>query len=166
MAEPPVAHRPRADAVSLFEVWKEYEKVAMHFNDLIIQLRIRSLGGVATLAAIAGVVAHGDIGFELRREMLQMTFLLLCAFWVAIWMLDFLYYNRLLLGAVDALLELEKTSQQSGDPIPGGLVLSTRIESFAGGKRSGGRRGAAGRWLFYLTVMAVLLVGLVLSQIV
>ena len=59
-------------------------------------------------------------------------------------MLDFPYYNRLLLGA---LLELEKTSQSTGDPLPGGLALSTRIEAFMG--RRGGARGGWGRWPSY-----------------
>lgn len=142
--------RPDGHRATVFDVWKEYEKVAMHFNDLIMQLRTRSLGGVATLATIAGVVAHGDVGIDMRREMLVVAFALLCAFWVAIWLLDFLYYNPLLLGAVDALVELEHQSQKSegGDPIMAGLVLSTRIEAFA---RSRGR-GAIGRWMFYIIV--------------
>jgi hypothetical protein len=41
-----------------FELWKYYENVAMHFNDLIIKLRIQSIGGLAALATIMGIVLH------------------------------------------------------------------------------------------------------------
>ena len=33
-----------------FEVWQEYEKIAMHFNDLLMRLRTQALGAVAALA--------------------------------------------------------------------------------------------------------------------
>ena len=35
-----------------FKLWKSYEEVAMHFNDLIIRLRIQSIGGLAALATV------------------------------------------------------------------------------------------------------------------
>lgn len=38
-----------------FDTWKKYEDIAMHFNDLIIRLRIQSIGGIAALAAILGI---------------------------------------------------------------------------------------------------------------
>lgn len=38
----------------LFNVWKEYEGIAMHFNELIIRLRTHALGGVAAISAIIG----------------------------------------------------------------------------------------------------------------
>jgi len=44
--------------INRFDLWKEYERVAMHFNDLIIRLRSQSLGGVAAFATLAGVVAN------------------------------------------------------------------------------------------------------------
>lgn len=45
-----------------FEVWKQYEKIAMHFNDLIIRLRTQSIGGLAALAAIIGIVLKNNEG--------------------------------------------------------------------------------------------------------
>ncbi len=116
-----------------FKVWKEYEGVAMHFNDLLIRLRTQALGGVAVIAAIATVIAKGDIGFELKWGILLISFILLTIFWIAIWILDLRYYNRLLLGAVDAILELENESKE-GKPI-NKIILSTRIEEIATGKK-------------------------------
>jgi hypothetical protein len=39
----------------LLDAWKEYERVAMHFNDLLIRFRSQSLAAVAAFATIAGV---------------------------------------------------------------------------------------------------------------
>jgi hypothetical protein len=164
--------------IELFTVWKEYEQVAMHFNDLIIRLRSQSLGGVAALAAIAGVIARGDVPQQLRREILAGVFTLLSVFWVAIWILDFTYYNRLLVGAVRALLEIEEFSKSTGASLP--LNLSTRIEEAVRGPQPAGKNegsavrpphearqlaGAKGRRWFYGLVMAGLLGGVTVSVI-
>ena len=37
--------RPDGHKATVLDVRKEYERLAMHFNDLIMQLRTRSLGG-------------------------------------------------------------------------------------------------------------------------
>lgn len=138
----------------VFKVWKEYERVAMHFNTLLIRLRTQSLGGVAVLAALASVIVHGPAGDEPRWGVLALAFLLLCPVWLAIWILDFCYYNRLLLGAVEALVEVEGSVKQ-GAYLPS-LQLSTTIERKVGGYCG---RGGVGRWLFYSIVMLGLLVG-------
>jgi outer membrane protein OmpA-like peptidoglycan-associated protein len=41
------------------------------------------------------------------------AFLALAVLWIALWVLDFLYYNRLLLGAVDEIVRVEKETQFS-----------------------------------------------------
>src|SRR6266705_4175567 len=116
------ANKPNA-GFDRFQVWREYEGVAMHFNDLIIRLRSQSLGGVAAAATLAAVVARNDTTAELRWGLLTGAFALLCIFWVAVWILDMGYYNRLLVGAVDALLTLESESQ--GSATVDRIVLST-----------------------------------------
>ena len=52
------------------QLWKEYEGIAMHFNDLIIKLRGQSLGGVAAVATLAAVVAKSDTAAEVRWGLL------------------------------------------------------------------------------------------------
>lgn len=143
-----------------FETWKQYQAVAMHFNDLLMRLRSASLAAVGAFAAIAGVVVKTDVAPDLRWGTLAGVFLLLASFWLAMWVLDFQYYNRLLIGAVDALIELEEHSKTSAKIDQ--LVLSTRIEAVvAEGKRPGrgklGREGA--RWWFYSIVFVTLLGG-------
>ncbi len=109
-----------------FQVWQEYEKIAMHFNDLLIRLRTQALGGVAAVAVLAAVIVRGDISATLRWEVLAAAFLMLVLFWVAVFLLDECYYNRLLEGAVDAIVELEDCDI-NGKPFPG-LKMSRRIE--------------------------------------
>jgi hypothetical protein len=157
-------------ALNLFSVWKEYEGVAMHFNDLLIRLRTQALGGVAALAAVAAVMVRGDLTPKLRWGVLGCAFVLLMLFWVAVWILDMRYYNRLLHGAVKALLEVEELSGKS-QPLPS-LVLSTRIEETA---ERGITRSIEGKpcfgaarlplWLFYGSVCLGLFIGLVMSII-
>jgi hypothetical protein len=95
------------------KVWKNYEDIAMHFNDLIIRLRIQSIGGIAALATIIGIVLKNTNGnnevFNYGLAILAIICLML--FWVAIWILDLRYYNRLLEGSVNAILELEKNKE-------------------------------------------------------
>ena len=104
-----------------FKLWEKYEEVAMHFNDLILRLRVQALGGITAVFALSGIA----VNFAARPatseqwDVIFGTLLFLIVAWVAIAILDLNYYYTLLLGAVDALLEIEN----SGD-----IVLSTRIE--------------------------------------
>ena len=87
------------------EVWKDYEDIAMHFNDLLMKLRTQALAGVAALSALVGI--FGRTGSEAANwKMAALVLAFLVVFWIAIWLIDFLYYNRLLVGAVRALLDL------------------------------------------------------------
>jgi len=150
----------------LFETWKECEKVAMHFNDLLIRLRTQSLAAVAAVATVAGVLLKGDsIGNDLRWGTLLAVLTFLALFWLAIWVLDFTYYNRLLLGAVRSLLAIEKASKSS-NRLPA-LTLSTDID---GAVRKGDAvfkleswTMAKGRWGFYILVSVVLVFGVYVS---
>ncbi|HET9727947.1 MAG TPA: hypothetical protein VFR41_00925, partial [Acidimicrobiia bacterium] len=82
----------------------------------------------------------------------------LAFFWLAIWILDFGYYSRLLMGAVRALLDLEGTSA-------GQIQLSTMIEKTV--RPKGDPKDAAGSPLavrfFYALVLGVLIVATVAS---
>jgi len=111
-----------------FKVWKSYEDAAMHFNDLIIRLRIQSIGGLAALAIILGIFLKNDDGknkaFKYMLAMIALVFLIIC--WNAIWKLDMEYYDRLLEGSVNAILELE--NNKKGFLEDKHIDLSTNIE--------------------------------------
>ena len=143
-----------------FTLWKEYEGVAMHFNDLIIKLRGQSLGAVAALATLAAVVAKHDTMPEWRWGLLMGAFGFLCVFWIAVWVLDMGYYNRLLAGAVDALIIIESESKSS--QFVDRIELSRKIEDRV-------KLGSVGnngyRMTFYVVVFLVLLAGLAVSAV-
>jgi hypothetical protein len=164
----PRQNHPKTPRLNIFSVWKEYESGAMHFNDLLIRLRTQALGGTAALAALAAVMVRGDLAPALRWSVLAGAFLLLMLFWTAVWILDMRYYNRLLHGAVKALLEIEQLSKQD-QPAPV-LALSTRIEetvergihlSVEGRATFGGARLPL--WLFYGSVGFGLFIGFLVS---
>jgi hypothetical protein len=46
----------------IFDVWKKYEQIAMHFNDLLIRIRTQALAGVAALSAFTGLFAKAELG--------------------------------------------------------------------------------------------------------
>lgn len=145
------------------KVWKEYEQVAMHFNDLLMRLRTQSLAAIGAVATLAGIVLTSEGSVGLRWATLAGVFSLLIFFWVAVWILDFVYYNRLLGGAVDALLEIESESPDQ-KRVPQ-LTLSTRIEAaVAGASRAAYWTRAKAWWLFYSVVFGALVTGLIVSM--
>jgi hypothetical protein len=95
---------------SVKELWEKYENIAMHFNDLLIKLRTQALGAVAAISTLVGIFSGSGTDNKVRWELAAAVLLFLCFFWIAVWIIDFFYYNRLLIGAVDAILDLEKLS--------------------------------------------------------
>lgn len=109
-------------AYTKFDVWKESEGIAMHFNELLMQLRLRALaavGFIVSLAGLAGKTASGEINWIMMSVVLGV----LLISWIAIFLIDNFYYKQLLLGAVDAIVDLEKTTD--GDAIK--LDLSRKV---------------------------------------
>lgn len=144
----------------LFEVWKEYEGIAMHFNELIIQLRVRALAGVATISALVGFLSQeGNTPKNFRWGILAAVFVMLALVWAAIWFLDRYYYNRLLLGSVRAILEIEKASESQTRIT--NLNISHRIEETIAGDFTGLNKEPcwSGIRLFYGLVLIALLLG-------
>jgi hypothetical protein len=140
---------------SEFALWEKYQQIAMHFNDLIMRLRTQALGGLTGVIAISGVVINLTAKTESRMEweILFGTIVFFMVAWTALWALDWFYYTRLLLGAVDAIVEHEKRTPQLNGP-----HSATRINI------SSVLRGKVPRYaipinFFYLVVFVALLVG-------
>jgi hypothetical protein len=125
------------------KAWEKHEEVAMHFNDLIMRWRLQAIGGLAGFVTLAGFVVGDAASPQVRyRAMLILTSVIAFA-WVAVAAIDLFYYRRLLQGAVNAIIELERRSSL--------VNLSTRIEEFA----ASGSRWAP--WVFYLGGLTPLL---------
>jgi len=149
--------------LNFFEVWKEYEHIAMHFNELLIQLRIRALGGIAVIVALVSILSKGDASVGFRWGIVAAVFIVLTLVWVAIWIIDMNYYRRLLFGAVRAVLEIEKESATRKLTT---LMLSHRIKEAVEGNFSGLDKNPLSKdaavW-FYTLVFLALLVGFGIS---
>jgi hypothetical protein len=112
---------------------------------------------VAAFATGAGVLLQGDSVGHFRWGTLAAVFGALAVFWVAIWMLDFTYYNRLLVGAVTALTAIERESANASRV--NRIWLSIEIEKAVRTRAREPWRTAMGRWFFYGLVFLVLLAG-------
>lgn len=167
------ARRPRAaskDGWPLYKVWKQYEEIAMHFNDLLIRLRIQALAGVAALSTAVSIFVKADPnGGTPNWQMATGVFFGLCMFWIAIWILDFRYYHRLLIGAVAALLSVEKLSETQTRIHS--IQMSTIIERSVAGSLKDRKKVSLrertnlrlGIWSFYTIVLVALFVGFAFS---
>lgn len=93
----------------------------MHFNDLLIQLRTQALAGVAAISTVVGLFSKdSNFGGLNTWQFATAIFGALSLFWIAIWIIDFCYYNRLLLGSANALFAPLKYSFLAGTPRAGG----------------------------------------------
>ena len=157
---------PTEQGWPVFELWQKYEDIAMHFNDLLIRLRTQALGAIAALVTIIGVFAKSGEDRQTSWEMVAFAFAILLAFWIAIWVIDFCYYNRLLKGAVAALLEVEKQSNAKLYHRP--IDMSTKIEAAVEGRLKREPKAwqlGLGRWAFYVLVAFTLLGGFAFSLV-
>jgi len=114
-------------------IWWQYEQVAMHFNQLIIQFRVQALGGLVAASAAGGLLVSKDMDVDARDQIRRYFFTFLLFAWAAAAVLDIFYYQRLLQGAVRALTEYEKGCA---------FQLSTIIERELGAPRQIGRAPA------------------------
>src|SRR5262245_32673852 len=103
--------QPPDEGWPIYELWTKYEDIAMHFNDLLIKLRTQALAAVAALTTIVGIFAKSGTDAKTNWEMVAFALLVIIVFWIAIWIIDFCYYNRLLVGAVKVLFDLEVASK-------------------------------------------------------
>lgn len=150
-----------------FKLWKSYEDVAMHFNDLIIRLRIQSIGGIAALAAILGIFLKDSSGnsFSFNYCIATVALFVLTMFWLSIFFLDIFYYNRLLEGAVNAILKLEQNKDEF--LVNKDINLSTNIELAFRTRFKHEPKGLKkifnGRIGFYLVVLLALIITFTIS---
>lgn len=114
---------------NVLQLWFHYESTAMHFNELLINYRTTVMGGTGILISVASFyqgrtephddqikqsIARGKLLWSRAWISLAITVLFICAV-----VIDLCYYNKLLEGAVQAILELENKHED--------LTLSTTI---------------------------------------
>jgi len=107
------------------DIWKEYESIAMHFNDLLIQLRMKALGGIAIIIALITYAGKSDITLMQQLEIYGFSSAVLAIVWLAIFFIDYFYYNKLLLGAITSTVDLEATLEADIN-----IKFSTEVKSY------------------------------------
>ena len=106
-----------AEAINVKSFWSKYEDIAMHFNDLLMRLRSASLAGIAAVSTLVGIFAkEGPANLKVDWLVAESIFIALAFFGSQSGSLDIFYYNRLLMGAVAALIKLE-SDQKEGNAI-------------------------------------------------
>jgi hypothetical protein len=129
----------------------------MRFNDLLIKLRTQSLAGVAAVSSLVGIFSkEGPGDAHLEWVVARAIFAALIGFWIAICCLDLGYYNRLLNGAVNAIIELEGQTAD-GEDFGGEIKMSKLIEAqFSKPFWNWKKRSHDGVLAFYSIVLCVL----------
>lgn len=98
------------DKKLLLEVWKQCVDVQMHFNDM--EMKIRSLA-VTVITAISGAIGY------LLKENIYHQFIIILAFigiaaWLCFYLMDRFMYHKLLIGAVNSGINIEKRLESLG----------------------------------------------------
>ncbi len=118
----------KKEDLNYFELWKCYEDITMHFNDLLIKIRTQALAVLVTITTGSSFVFGMKENIE-NVYVVTVLFSILVA-WGSIFLLDIFYYKPLLDGAVKAILELEKTKFDDADKTLN-IKLSTYIKESA-----------------------------------
>ena len=120
---------------NVIDLWKKYEDVAMHFNDLIMRWRLQAIGGLAGLVTLAGFVVGDAATLAVRYRAMVILSGVLSFAWIGVGLIDLFYYRRLLQGAVRAILLIERDNPR--------IALSTLIENEAASAST------VAPWVFY-----------------
>jgi len=108
-----------------FEIWIQYEEIAKHFNDLLIQYRLQLMAGMGAIGTIASYLIGEKASDENKNWLIAVVSTWLLLLIVAAAIIDLCYYSQLLLGAVAEIVDYEKRFPQ--------IQISTRIKEYAGG---------------------------------
>jgi len=110
------------NAVALVHRWRAAIDTQMHFNDMLIRTRT---AGMSIVVAVFGGAAltvekfpqHVELffGIDVHLAGVVMFFGLLLLF--SLFVLDYFYYYRMLIAAVERTEELEAESRRPGTPI-------------------------------------------------
>jgi hypothetical protein len=155
----------RNHEIDVQRLWEKYEGIAMHFNDLLIRLRTQSLAGVAAVSAVVGIFSKEGISdLALDWHITRAILVALIGFWIAIWCLDIGYYNRLLGGAENAIIDLENATAREST-FTGEIKMSRDIEAQFGKLWWNHRkRSYDGVVAFYVIVLCVLFAGVLFAS--
>ena len=127
-----IASEPASNSAAQIEYWKHGINVSMHFNDMCIRLRILSLTVLATFLAGAAVsmaqYPDGTIQIFGRTAHISVAIYAIGAAFVgSVWILDQLYYYRLLIASVENSEAVEPTVREIVSDMVKGPTLTNHL---------------------------------------
>lgn len=110
------------DKKLLLEAWKECVNVQMHFNDM--EMRIRSFA-VTVITAISGAIGYliKENNNEHSQVIVILSFVGIAA-WLCFYLMDRFMYHKLLIGAVNSGINIEKDLDKLGIKVNLGEEIS------------------------------------------
>jgi uncharacterized membrane protein len=114
-----IAALPPADLLHIItEEWKQITTVQMHFNEMIIRMRTLAVSVVISVFGGAGFVVarYRDQFIKLEGRSFHISVFVAAAgllLWLTIFIVDYCYYYKLLLGAVRRGYEIDKAFSAS-----------------------------------------------------
>lgn len=120
----------------LIEEWKTVIQTQMHFNDMLMKMRTAAISVVvAVFAAAAAIIGQfPDSYIEIFGRQAHISILVIIfgiALWMGIFIMDYFYYYKMLLGAVKRGYEFDNAFSEVrmyGDLGPFGLSSKIRDE--------------------------------------
>jgi len=103
---PVISQKEREILEIYLKEWQVIIETQMHFNDLILRFRSITLTTFVTL--IGAVVAISNLKV-ISKESIPPLFLLISFLWIASFIIDFRYYDRLLLGSVKQAMKYDNS---------------------------------------------------------
>ena len=160
---PPVTS---GDHARLIRLWSKAEDVAMHFNELILNFRVRALGAVTVGAGLFGsiLLTRDAPAPRVNYFIFAGAMFFLAVIWASLVAIDHGYYVRLLRGAVIEAIRLEQAS-------PGTIRLSHAIEGAIIGDEhfDPSKRGTVpigfGTTVFYVVPLSAFVVAAVMALV-
>lgn len=103
-------------------VFQEYElvvKTQMHFNEMLIRYRSLAFTIMTGLAALGLLLLKGQIAYQEKISLFGREWniagilaLMILAVWLVVFLVDYRYYFRLLIGAVERGEEIERSTPE------------------------------------------------------
>nr|BFD33712.1 hypothetical protein GTC16762_33310 [Pigmentibacter ruber] len=95
-----------------YKKWVFYQETARHFNELIIDLRTKSLTVVVSLSAASIIISQKMIIQFISNFVISCSILVIYLFWKCIHVIDIYYYQNLLLGTIKTISENEEKNNE------------------------------------------------------
>jgi len=138
----------------ILSAWIKIVETQMHFNDMVMKVRNLAITLVLAVFGAAAYSIQTPIFLNAHGREIHVAFFIICfglAGWVALWIIDVSHFHKLLRGAVEYGMELER--EYKGDPTLGKILgMTTRITEHS--RKWFGRDTSAAKKVavFYLVV--------------